>query len=351
MDGDSIGEWVSGGRSPTWREQLAAEAVAYFSEPHPAASRPEALGRLLDAPRHVSPSYHLQFSEALANFSLYLAAPIVDFFDGQLIYSGGDDVLAMLPAERVLDCACALRMAFQGNPALCDVFPGVLPAKDNAWGFVALDGDWEGWSRLQRRSLPRGYQFMVPGRNADTSAGIAIGHIHSPLQNLIEAARSAEKRAKKKEAQGGYGKAAFAVSLFKRSGETIEWGAKWGSCAIDLARYFARLRREESLSARFPYALASLLRPYATPALDREHGEWQPFRIRPGNSFDPMSVFAVELHHVLNQQTRPEWRASQERHEFERLAENFLSDDCLGRTLGDFLGPFLTTTFIQRGGE
>jgi CRISPR-associated protein Cmr2 len=352
MDGDSMGEWLGGARSPKWSDQLAKESAAYFERQHPDAKSPDALKQLLNAPRHVSPSFHLQFSEALANFSLYLAGPIVESFDGQLVYSGGDDLVAMLPAESVLGCACALRMAFQGNPALCSVFPGVLPAKDDAWGFVALDGDWEGWSRLQRRSLPRGYQLIVPGKNADISAGIAIGHMHSPLQNLVDAARSAEKRAKGKETQGGYGKSAFAVSLFKRSGETIEWGAKWDSGANDLARFFASLsRRDGPLSGRFPYALAGLLRPYATPTRDREHDELLPFRIRAGNGFDPVSVFSAELHHVLDQQTRPEWRAGREREDFEQLAKTFLSRDCLGRTLEDFLGPFLTTTFIQRGGE
>jgi len=357
LDGDSMGEWVSGAKSPLLETQLAEEAKNYFQD-H------ELLRRLMRCPRHVSPSYHLQFSESLANFSLYLAAPIVDFFDGQLIYSGGDDVLAMLPAERALGCARALRMAFRGDPDLATVFAGVLdtrlkdaegkllpPEKQPAWGFVAMNGEWEGWHRWQRDTWPRGYHLLVPGWNADISAGIAVGHMHTPLQNLVEAAREAEKRAKKKEGQGGYGKAAFAVALFKRSGETIEWGAKWDSRAIALAERFATLSQDGWLSARFPYALAGFLRPYDTRCYERERDEWQPFRLRPANGFDPMAVFPAEFHHVLDQQTKPEWRASQERHHFEQLATKFLTEDCPGRMLDDFLGPFLTTTFIQRGGQ
>src|SRR3989442_1357414 len=123
-----MGEWVSGASSPQLRDQLAAEALDYFTKTHSEAKATDALRRLLDCPRHVSPSYHSQLSEALANFALYVAGAIVKFFAGQLIYSGGDDVLAMLPAETALECARALRMAFRGDPALSRFFDGALPA-------------------------------------------------------------------------------------------------------------------------------------------------------------------------------------------------------------------------------
>jgi CRISPR-associated protein Cmr2 len=350
MDGDSMGQWVSGAKSPKWREQLAKEATAYFERQHPEAKRPDALKHLLDAPRHVSPSFHLQFSEALANFSLYLAGPIVQSFDGQLVYSGGDDVLAMLPAERVLDCARALRMAFQGDPALRGVFPGVLPAKDDAWGFVGLDGDWEGWSRLQRRTVPRGYQLIVPGKNADISAGIAIGHMHTPLQNLVEAAREAEKAAKReyRDKKGG----AFAVQLFKRSGEILRWGARWSDDAVKLADFFGQLTDDKKLSAKFPYALAANLRPYAQTPHPTLEAKPKPFRIEPVNGFDPQQVFAREFEHVLRQQSDEKWRKAKptEAKELQSLAQTYLQE-CGHRGLDDFLGPFLTTTFIRKASD
>jgi CRISPR-associated protein Cmr2 len=326
LDGDSMGKWVSGENAPHWRDQLAREAVEYF-EQH------EKLKALLDQPRHISPSYHLQLSEALANFALYLAGPIVEYFDGQLIYAGGDDVLAMLPAENALKCAQALRMAFRGDPNLRTEFPGALDIGEQA-GFVGLDADAEIFSRT-KRFVPRGYPLIVPGNRADLSAGIAIGHMHSPLQNLVEAARAAEKRAKKDEKKGGYGKAAFAVSLFKRSGETIQWGAKWDSHAIELAQCFTDNSGEgKPLSAKFPYALARLLRAYAID---------DTFRIVPNNGFDPFDVFPAELAHCVKQQGKGDLNT------FEELAEEYLGD-CENRRLDDFLGPFLTTTFITRGG-
>lgn len=364
MDGDSMGQWVSGAKSPKWRGQLAKEALEYFERPHPEAKSPDALRQLLEAPRHVSPSYHLQFGEALANFSLYLAAPIVESFDGQLIYSGGDDVLAMLPAERALDCARALRMAFRGDPDLWRCFDNspefeigksdspVLPARVDGWGFVAINGEWEGWSRLQKRTLPRGYQLIVPGRNADISAGIAIGHMHTPLQNLVEAARQAEKAAKRDKEKGGYGKSAFAVHLYKRSGEVLRWGANWSDDAVKLADLFGRLTDEKKLSAKFPYALAANLRPYSETPHPKLEATPKPFRIEPVNGFNPQQVFPREFEHVLRQQSDENWRKadSNEAREFQTLAQNYLAQ-CDRRGLDDLLGPFLTTSFIRKASD
>lgn len=321
LDGDSMGEWVSGAKSPLWKTQLANEAAEYFQKHEP-------LQALLEAPRHVSPSYHLQLSEALGNFALYLAGPIVESFDGQLIYAGGDDVLAMLPAENALKCAHALRLAFRGDPQLHAVFEGALDIGDQK-GFVGLTREAEKGKRL-RRFIPIGHPLLVPGMNADLSAGIAIGHMHAPLQNLVEAARAAEKRAKK-----DYGKSAFAVSLFKRSGETIQWGAKWESRAIALAEQFTQLTEDDRLSAKFPYALARLLRAYAIE---------KNYKIEQKNGFNPFEVFPAEFAHCIRQQGEgiPE--------NFFEIAKQYLTQ-CKGRRLDDFLGPFLTTVFIHRGGD
>jgi len=325
LDGDSMGEWVSGAKSPLWQTQLANEAVEYFQQ-H------EKLRALLVAPRHVSPSYHLQLSEALGNFALYLAGPIVESFEGQLIYAGGDDVLAMLPAENALQCARALRLAFRGDPQLHAVFEGALDIGDQK-GFVGLTREAEKGKRL-RRFIPIGYPLLVPGMNADLSAGIAIGHMHSPLQNLVEAAREAEGRAKK-----DYDKSAFAISLFKRSGETIRWGAKWDDQAIELSNEFTRLSDGDNppLSARFPYALARLLRAYAIG---------NDFTIESKNGFNPLEVFPAEFAHCIRQQGEGNLKALKD---FQKLAEKYLGE-CKGRKIEDFLGPFLTTTFINRGG-
>ena len=77
---------------------------------------------------------------------------------------------------------------------------------------------------------------------------------------LVKEAQSAERCAK-----NDYGRAALAVSLYKRSGEIIHWGCKWdgGGSPLELMRLVTELTRSAKLSGRFPYALASLLQPYA----------------------------------------------------------------------------------------
>ncbi|CAB4243086.1 conserved protein of unknown function [Methylacidimicrobium sp. AP8] len=336
LDGDEMGRWLSGGNGPELSEQLSAEARAYFGQRHPEGEDPEVLCRLLHSKRLLTPSFHLELSTALAGFSLYLARGIVSFCAGQLIYAGGDDLLAMLPAREALRCAELLRMGFRGDPNLAGRFEGVLPAPEGgkSWGFVALNGEWEGW-KGKRHAIPRGYHILVPGKRADLSAGIAIGHIHSPLQSLVEGARAALRKAK---AQGpsGYGKSAFAVQLLKRSGEILEWGAKWDSSAIPLYHRYVQLVRvrdkDKKLSGRFPYVLAGLLRRYA-PA---------------GDILDAATarLCREDLKYVAIRQSAPGWSA-EEREEFLKLACQFLGEIQDKHRPDDFLGPFLTAAFLE----
>ena len=188
FDGDSIGRWVS--------------------------------GELLN-PNENLETHHKDFSKALSNFALKRARGIVEKnHQGFLIYAGGDDVVALVPADVALDCAAELREAF------LDAAKGI---KD----------------RL--------------GRSPDASAGIAIAHVKSPLQDLIRAAQIAEKDAKTK-----VGRPAFSVTLMKRSGEISHWGAKWDSGGLALYREIAKRLVSDEISAKFPHRVCQLLEPYLT---------------------------------------------------------------------------------------
>jgi CRISPR-associated protein Cmr2 len=164
MDGDDLGQWLSGEKS--------------------------------GAP--VSEQFHRGLSRKLASFALDRARPIVKGFGGHLLYSGGDDALAMLPAARALGCAHALVSAFR------EILPG-----------------------------------------AGASAGIAIGHVRSPMQDTIQAAREAERTAKKRE-----GKDAVCFVVRKRSGEGVAFTAPWSSGAV------AVWRALDERAAQFSHALA-----------------------------------------------------------------------------------------------
>jgi hypothetical protein len=275
FDGDEIGKWISGDKAPRFESQLAAYtdgsgnpegALRYFKKYVP---------NLTAQQRPVSPSYHLQFSEALTNFALDCARPIVEVFDGRMIYSGGDDVLALLPADTALACAQALRIAFQGSPKLGSFLAKnaeVLQKEHErnkrdvpVWQKLAaeqrlLDTEQSGFLERRDRVDSEGNDpipSIVPGPAADASIGIAIAHFKSPLQDVIRAAQAAQKRAKNE-----FGRSAVSVTLFKRSGEIIEWGCKWDDGGLELYREIASALRNDELSTKFPYRLAELLEPY-----------------------------------------------------------------------------------------
>ncbi len=243
LDGDEIGKWVSGEKTPALGQQFSDYTDAHGVQRHGAKVYFENHeGKtLLETPRPLSPAYHLQFSQALSNFALLTARTIVEAHKGRLIYAGGDDVLAMLPADEALDCAISLRKAFRGED------PEVSGIRCTETGYLSISKD----------QSDHPISFVVPGPAAEVSVGIAVTHFKSPLQDAVRAAQKAEKRAKNQ-----LGRAAFALTVMKRSGEITEWGAKWQSGGVELFKKIAELLANESLSDIFPHRVCQLLEPY-----------------------------------------------------------------------------------------
>jgi hypothetical protein len=100
--------------------------------------------------------------------------------------------------------------------------------------------------------------WIVPGPRASASAGIAVAHFKSPLQDVVRAAQLAAKRAKR----APLARSAMAITLFKRSGETIEWGCKWESGGLELYRAISDAMVAKELSGKFPHRVIELLSPY-----------------------------------------------------------------------------------------
>jgi hypothetical protein len=275
LDGDEMGKWISGSKSPEMGHCLSPNAVDYYRKHSPA---------FLEAPRAVTPSWHLQFSEALGNFSLHAAQRVVEAFNGRLIYAGGDDVLAMLPATEALACARALRAAFRGESALNTLAKGKLDGRGTQRrsdrttqlfdmrldGCLQLhpDSGAKSGDKAKLLSDPVKFPALVPGPAADVSVGIAIAHFKSPLQDVVRQAQLAEKRAKRAVTDGGFGRAAVAISLVKRSGEILEWGCKWStpeqqdSAGYQLLHTLIDALNNDQLNSRFPHKLEALLVPY-----------------------------------------------------------------------------------------
>jgi CRISPR-associated protein Cmr2 len=258
LDGDEIGKWVSGEKTPPFGTVLAdyhdgSHTQRFGAKPY--FERPE-FRDFLKGRRLLSPSYHLQFSEALSNFALFCARRIVEAYDGRLIYAGGDDVLAVLPADTALECSEALRLAFTGRKVTAP--SGEVLFHSPEPGFLSSD------RRKDDHGRGRAIPFLVPGAAADCSVGVAIAHFKAPLQDVVRAAQAAEKRAKGPVETGGGGRSAVAVTMFKRSGETIEWGCKWDGGGLDLYRAIAEALAKERLSGKFPHRVIELLEPYLT---------------------------------------------------------------------------------------
>lgn len=152
---------------------------------------------------------HRAFSERLAQFARSVSLKPED---GQLIYAGGDDVLAVVKATRAIPLARELAALFKAK--------------------VAVDG-------------------------ITASVGLAIGSSKAPLQDLVHEAHAAESRAKRV-----YGRDALAVSVVKRSGEILHWGCKWGSKAFEIYGRLADAANAKIDLSRFAYKLASFLAPY-----------------------------------------------------------------------------------------
>ena len=228
MDGDEIGRWLAGQKTPALRRLLHPKLRAYF----------EGLGNAraeegLCVSRPVGPALHGAISAALSTFATDVAPEIVAEHHGTLIYSGGDDVLALCPVSTSLDCVCALRDAFSG--------------RDDATG--------DGWRKCRDR------RRITMGTCASMSGGLAVVHFREDLRLALEAARSAEQRAK------DAGRDLLALVTARRSGQTT--GA---ICPWSFVRRLDDLRRKFAAGAsdRWTYRLRAELPTLAFDRLPRE---------------------------------------------------------------------------------
>lgn len=162
---------------------------------------------------------HRRLSTALEAFAKG-CADVVARHAGSLVYSGGDDVLALLPLHTALDCARALRDAFNRH-----VHPAV--------------------AGLGLKDLPT------------LSVGLGVAHHMDSMTHARSLAKRAETLAKES------GRNALAVVVDKRSGGTLEAVHKWTDDNTSLDRSiesWARLLESEALPDRAAFELEALPR-------------------------------------------------------------------------------------------
>lgn len=160
-----------------------------------------------------TPQEHIDFSEVLDQFAVSVQG-IVTACEGFLVYSGGDDVLALLPVNTAMQCARQINGAFAG-----------------------LMGRW------REKDPPT------------LSAGIAIVHHLTPLSISLNNARDAERTAKTE------GRDSLCVALHKRGGPPVKSTLKWtmaDNAGNEGWDYWIEAFNQGGISRGLPYELRDL---------------------------------------------------------------------------------------------
>lgn len=175
------------------------------------------VGALISSLAAQGPAAHRAFSEAGVDFARAARKTVADHY-GALIYSGGDDVLALVPLDTALACAGALNGLF-------------------------------------RTTMARAFQALPDVKPPTLSVGLAIGHWHEDLRNLLSWGRAAEARAKRF-------RDTLAVALHTRSGGAgaVTAAHAWPHDPLRRWRHWIDWYRDDVLPDGAAYELRALAR-------------------------------------------------------------------------------------------
>jgi CRISPR-associated protein Cmr2 len=176
MDGDKMGDWLRGQNASTIGEIIDPKMKEYFQSLSSTKGK-ESMEARLATKRPVGPALHAAISSGLAHFATKLVPAIVTEHQGTLIYAGGDDVLALLPTRKAIQCAKALNKAFQSKEAM--------------------------------------------GSKATLSAGLLVVHHKEDLRGALRGVDRCEKEAKQA------GRDALQLGIWRRSGERVSVTVPW----------------------------------------------------------------------------------------------------------------------------
>lgn len=314
MDGDHLGEWLRGDRSPAVGDVMHPQLRDYYhrlGEAARGAPPSEIVAKALSAPRPVGPALHAAISEALANFALHFVPDIVADHSGTLIYAGGDDVVALLPTETVLSCAHELNATFREN--------------------------WLGDRRGRLR--------LLMGERASVSAGAAVVHYKEDLRFALDQARQAEKRAKQQ------GRDALELVVCRRSGEHSTAFCPWEFVPTveKWVRAFRGSNGEPGASDRWAYRLRAEVHALAQLPVEAMEAEIrrqirraeESTRRKLGRDEDPKTAGDVLV------EAFRQYRTSQRPPQRDQAAESRFA------SAGDALEPFVilcqSASFLARG--
>lgn len=207
MDGDHMGQWLSGDPELAGRYRDAFHPDIENAIDQRLGDNPD-LRDYLDSPRALSPNRHLAISGALGDFASVIARRVVeDNYMGRLLYAGGDDVMAMMATSDLLPAMAGLRGAYSGRP---------LDSNGQANGQGAFDsGFYHHGGRL----------YLTMGHKATASMGAVIAHHQAPLGHVQRVLKAAEQQAKSQ------GRDRFCLHIIKRSGGDLRLTLPWSNPA------------------------------------------------------------------------------------------------------------------------
>ncbi|AOY78995.1 type III-B CRISPR-associated protein Cas10/Cmr2 [Moorena producens JHB] len=176
-DGDGMGKYVSGAKLKEYKHYILTDQLDQTSQ------QVEGFNELLETKKRMGPATHVGLNRALLDFSNRLVPYITEKrFCGKVVYSGGDDVMAVLPLEDLPEFLRSLRAAWCG-------------AEDPQQEFDPNGGYW--YPKQPLEGLPDRAHFTM-GEGATMSMGIVIAHKSLPLPTVLDNLWTAEKdRAKK----------------------------------------------------------------------------------------------------------------------------------------------------------
>lgn len=178
------------------------------------------MGKLLSSAKSAEDSRNI--SKALHGFASRVRG-IVREHRGHAIYSGGDDVLALVPLPNAIECARALKEDFVHQLA-----------------------------EIANKLVNSGDQPTL-------SVGLGIGHLMEPLGSLRNRADRAERAAKGNGLGEKQERNALAIALGIRSGGEHHWRAKWtDTSAFDALKRFTDAFRQQELPSRIAYDLRAI---------------------------------------------------------------------------------------------
>lgn len=285
LDGDKLGDLLLAKPERigvAWRSVLHPAAVAQIESKAGAGGEwAMAWRKLLDNTRTAGPSLHAFISRAVTTFANLLVPWVVEReHHGRLVYAGGDDVLALAPAEDALSIAARLQQLWSAA-WIVDTTPGCSAFKrpqkgesldacrDRFHVLVAepgavIDPDapraatHAGTGEIPAGVTTAGRIIPMLGRHQSISAGIAYGHHKTPLGLLVGEARHALHAIAKE----GAGRGAVAEVLYTRGGPKVRSVFQWhghSGAPQDMVAVARRLRlafKLKKIPGRLPYKLA-----------------------------------------------------------------------------------------------